>query len=53
MDPLKKYDLENMNSDELLAAADEILADTKVIDDNMYDKKKDESEIEATKLPAI
>ena len=46
MDPLKKYDLENMNSDELLAAADEILADTKkVIDDNMYDKKKDESEI--------
>ena len=47
MDPLKKYDLENMNSDELLAAADEILADTKkVIDDNMYDKKRDESEIQ-------
>eukprot|EP00944_MAST-04C_sp_MAST-4C-sp1_P009587 g9587.t1 len=46
MDPLKKYDLENMNSDELLAAADEILADTKkVIDDNMYDKKEDESDI--------
>jgi protein kinase C substrate 80K-H len=39
MDPLKKYDLDNMNSEELLAAADQILADTqKVIDDNLVDK---------------
>ena len=38
MDPLNKYDLDNMNSEELLAAADQILADTKkVIADNTDD----------------